>query len=71
MKINDLLIEEIMRFLNFLGTPQWKIRAETMDDYNISISNSWSVENDVRSEESISHNSRDYTPEFTTDQVSF
>ncbi|XP_058211563.1 protein FAR-RED IMPAIRED RESPONSE 1-like [Rhododendron vialii] len=40
-----------------------------MDDYNFSISDSWSFENDVRSEESISHNSRDYTPEFTTDQI--
>ncbi|KAI8536014.1 hypothetical protein RHMOL_Rhmol10G0222100 [Rhododendron molle] len=47
-----------------------KIRGGTMDDYNFSISNSWSFENDVRSGENISHNSRDYTPEFTTNQNS-
>ncbi|KAI8568817.1 hypothetical protein RHMOL_Rhmol02G0229700 [Rhododendron molle] len=40
-----------------------------MDDYNFSFSDNWSVENDVRSGESISHNSRDYEPEFTTDQI--
>ncbi|XP_058192009.1 protein FAR1-RELATED SEQUENCE 5-like [Rhododendron vialii] len=40
-----------------------------MDNYNFSISDSWSFENDVRSEESVSHNSRDYTLEFTTDQI--
>ncbi|XP_058180055.1 uncharacterized protein LOC131298592 [Rhododendron vialii] len=54
---------------NFLGTPQRRIRDGIMDDYNFSISDSWSFENDVRSEESISHNSRDYTLEFTTDQA--
>ncbi|KAI8571234.1 hypothetical protein RHMOL_Rhmol01G0103400 [Rhododendron molle] len=41
-----------------------------MNDYNFSISDSWSFENDVRSGESISHNSRDYTPKFTTNQNS-
>ncbi|XP_058211760.1 uncharacterized protein LOC131323942 [Rhododendron vialii] len=51
------------------GTPQRRIRDGIMDDYNFSISDSWSFENDVRSEESISHNSRDYTLEFTTDQI--
>ncbi|XP_058181193.1 protein FAR1-RELATED SEQUENCE 5-like [Rhododendron vialii] len=35
------------------GTPQRKIRDGTIDDYNVSISDSWSFENDVRSEESI------------------
>ncbi|XP_058189455.1 uncharacterized protein LOC131307055 [Rhododendron vialii] len=54
---------------NFLGTPQRKIQEGTMDDYNFSISDSWSFENDIRSEESVSHNSRDYTLEFTTDQI--
>ncbi|XP_058192078.1 uncharacterized protein LOC131309466 [Rhododendron vialii] len=50
-------------------TPQQKIQDGTMDDYNFSISDCWSFENDVRSEESVSHNSRDYTPEFTTNQI--
>jgi hypothetical protein len=31
----------------------------------------WSFENDVPSQESISYSSRDYTPEFSTDQVSY
>ena len=35
-----------------------------------SISNSWAVESDIPSGENISHIGRDYTPEFTTDQVS-
>ena len=35
-----------------------------------SISNSWAVESDIPSGEHISHIGRDYTPEFTTDQVS-
>ena len=42
-----------------------------MDDYLGSFSDSWSFENDVPSGESISNNSRDYTIEFTTDQVSY
>lgn len=40
-----------------------------MDDYNFSISDSSSLGNVVPSGESISHNGRDYTPEFTTDQI--
>ena len=40
-----------------------------MDGYYYS--NGWPFENDVPSEESISYSSRDYTPEFSTDQVSY
>ncbi|GFZ21218.1 hypothetical protein Acr_29g0003800 [Actinidia rufa] len=40
-----------------------------MDDYLGSFSDSWSFENDVPSGESISNNSRDYTTEFSTDQI--
>lgn len=42
-----------------------------MDDYLGLFSDSWSIENDVPGGESISNNSRDYTVEFTTDQVSY
>ncbi len=42
-----------------------------MDGYNFSVSDSWSVENDLPNGESISYNGRDYTPEFTTEQVSY
>ena len=38
-----------------------------MDD---SISNSWTVDSDIPSEENVSHIGRDYTLEFTTDQAS-
>ena len=38
-----------------------------MDD---SILNSWTDESDIPSVENVSHISRDYTPEFTTDQAS-
>lgn len=34
-----------------------------------SISDSWLLENDIYIDESIFHNSRNYTPEFITDQV--
>ncbi|XP_057485845.1 uncharacterized protein LOC130772121 [Actinidia eriantha] len=40
-----------------------------MDDYLGLFSDSWSFENDVPSGESISNNSRDYTAEFTTNQI--
>ncbi|XP_058217409.1 protein FAR1-RELATED SEQUENCE 5-like [Rhododendron vialii] len=40
-----------------------------MDNYDLSFSDSWSVENDVLSGEGVSHNFRDYTPEFTTHQI--
>ncbi|KAI8567450.1 hypothetical protein RHMOL_Rhmol02G0123100 [Rhododendron molle] len=39
-----------------------------MDDYSFLISDSWSFENDIRSGESISYNSRNYRLEFSTDQ---
>ena len=35
-----------------------------------SISNSWAAESDIPSGENVSHISRDYTPEFTTNQAS-
>ncbi|KAI8565765.1 hypothetical protein RHMOL_Rhmol03G0286900 [Rhododendron molle] len=40
-----------------------------MDGYNCLFSDSWSVENDVPSGEGVSHNFRDYTPEFTTNEI--
>ncbi|XP_058185778.1 protein FAR1-RELATED SEQUENCE 4-like [Rhododendron vialii] len=40
-----------------------------MDNYNLSFSDSWSVENDVISGKGVSHNFRDYTLEFTTHQI--
>ncbi|XP_058208243.1 uncharacterized protein LOC131321257 [Rhododendron vialii] len=40
-----------------------------MDNYNLSFSDSWSVENDVLSGEDVFHNFRDYKPEFTIDQI--
>ncbi|XP_058217644.1 uncharacterized protein LOC131328758 [Rhododendron vialii] len=40
-----------------------------MNNYNLSFSDSWSVENDVSSGEGVSHNFCDYTSEFTTDEI--
>ncbi|XP_042460270.1 uncharacterized protein LOC122043744 [Zingiber officinale] len=53
-----------------LETPSTSISLkEIMDDYLGLFSDSWSIENDVPSGESISSNSHDYTVEFTTDQA--
>ncbi|CAM8941334.1 unnamed protein product [Rhodiola kirilowii] len=39
------------------------------NDHFAGFSNSWSYSCDVRSEESISNKNRDYTSEFTTNQI--
>ena len=56
----------------FITHRRIKYDFNIMNNHNFgSFSESWSFENDVPSGESISNNNRDYTPEFTTDQVSY